>query len=443
MTVKSSLTASTTADIRAAIRQGRDEDARVMSLALLSDVMGQPVADLTINADRYSLNSVNGFAEMENGKAVFFKFHQEDGEEDGVDEYYNAQALARAGYPVSRPLFQETAPGRQMLVYARSADPRLSDVCSSIEKGRGQIKAASVIAAQTATDKAFATIARRTLHWSEDPSALRQPLFQLFYNRLVDDPARQDGVVLGGRVRKFYLGQPVTWPGLSANFNDIRDLSWEIDGLTYGMTLRDGFRQALRLLSPKRFLPGPVVTAHGDAHNANVWYHPHRKDAPLSLFDPAFAGCAVPALLAEVKATFHNVFAHPFWLYEPDIAAEKFSASVSIEDGRIRVVTNFRPSPLREAFAASKARHFWAPLLADMARRGWLDAGWETTVRTALFACPTLVMNLLPGPDSTHNPTSSLLGFSQAMRVLCPPGNGGQDFVSTFFDCIRGANDWD
>ena len=50
----------------------------------------------------------------------------------------------------------------------------------------------------------------------------------------------------------------------------------------------------------------------------------------LRLFDPAFAATDIPALLAPVKATYHNALAHPFWLYHPDEAAERFSVESTV-----------------------------------------------------------------------------------------------------------------
>ncbi len=432
---------STTGEIRTAIRQGRIDAATGLLTALLADVTGQPVTGVRLNADRYSLNSVNGLAEAPDGTRYFFKFHQEDGEETGVSEYYNARVLADAGYAVAQPLFQATTPGRQVLVYARRTEPRFSDVCASLDAGDRDPPAREVTAAQATADRNHCAIALNTLRWCDAPAALEQPIFQLFFNRLVDDPRAPGG--LGGRVDRFYRGRHVDWPGLSARFEDLWDRRWIINGRSYPLTLKDGFTRGLKRLAPAAFLPGPVITAHGDAHNANVWYHPAEDgvSARLSLFDPAFAGDAVPVLMAEIKATFHNIFAHPFWLYDPDGAAARYTADARLDRGAIVVETNHALTPLRQAFADTKARHFWAPLLRALDNRGWLPADWEAVMRLLLFACPTLVMNLLPGADSPHNPVSSLIGFAQAVRTLSRPEEG-IDMVSSFFHDIRTANGW-
>ena len=430
---------SVTAKIRAAVRAGHHDKAHRHIRQLLEEVTGGPIARVTINRDRYSLNSLNGFAETGAGRRLFFKFHQEEGEEAGVSEYYNARVLADAGYPVMLPLYRETRPGRQVLVYERIDDPRFSDVCAALEKGDERLDPAEVVDAQTDADRRFAAIALSTLKRVEDRRARTQPIFQLFYNRLVDDPKNPSARQLGGRVKAFYLDGRVNWPGLSAPFRQIWELPWRINGVDYPASLRQCFERCLGRLSPEVLLPGPAVTAHGDAHNANVWYRRRAAEGGerLILFDPAFAGARIPALLAEVKATFHNIFAHPFWLYEPEEAERRYRAGAKIRNGRIEAETDFGPSPLRRAFLFSKADNFWRPLLGELDRRGWLDERWEETVRSALFACPTLVMNLLAGDDSGHNPTSSLIGFCQAVRAAQAPAGAERDMFVQFLDRAR------
>ncbi len=124
--------------------------------------------------------------------------------------------------------------------------------------------------------------------------------------------------------------------------------------------------------SPAHFA-GLGVTAHGDAHNANVWFEETRATtgAPrLSLFDPAFAGAHVPALLAEVKPTFHNIFAHPYWLYEPQVAATRFQARVERRGDLLAIETDWALSPLRMGFLELKGA-----ALAAAARRKCRRAG--------------------------------------------------------------------
>ncbi len=427
--------------IRALVREKQYDQAIEQIGLMLADVTGEKITNVRINFDQYSLNSLNGFATMGKERELFFKFHQEEGEEDTVEEYYNARILQDAGYRVTVPVFQRSVPGQQIVIYDRVSDPRLSDVCSAIEQGKSTVSSENVVAAQIAADRQYAAIAINSLKYCDDITARSQPVMQLFYNRLVDNPQNFSDQKPGGRLRRFYLEGQVEWPGLSAPFAHIWQLPWQINGIDYRFNLKQCFEQAMINLSPARLIPGPVITAHGDAHNANVWYCPSKEGEPagLSLFDPAFASAQMPALLAEVKASFHNIFAHPFWLYEADIALEKYSANIAIKNDRICVETDYCLSPLRQQFLDSKAENFWAPLLNELDQRGWLADDWEQIVRSGLFACPTLVMNLLAGDDTSHNPTSSLIGFCQAIRAASPPVNDETDMFVQMFDAIRKA----
>ncbi|MFX9532689.1 hypothetical protein ABTO68_19040, partial [Acinetobacter baumannii] len=89
-------------------------------------------------------------------------------------------------------------------------------------------------------------------------------------------------------------------------------------------------------------------------HNANVWYEDDGSDTRLSFFDPAFAGENIPTLLAEVKTTFHNILAHPLWLYDPALAGERYSASVTLDDDMLLITTTYEPSKVRRELLAVK-----------------------------------------------------------------------------------------
>lgn len=445
----SSSAASPVEAIRRHLRQGERALAHAALAGLLGETCGRAVHDVRVNDDAYSLNSVNGFARLEGGTALFFKFHQEDGELDGVSEYYNARALAEVGYPVEVPLFAATEPGRQILVYERSRSVRLADACAAVERGSQDVSPDAspddLVGAQRRLDEICGRLLVDSLHEASLEQGASEPVFQLFHHRLIDEPSLDRPIAgsggtargIGGRAARFHEGRQVRWPGLETCWDDVRDRPWRIDGLDYPLSLGAAFERARGRLAPEALFPGPATVAHGDAHNANVWYHRRAGVPPtLSLFDPAFAGHHVPALLAEIKATFHNVFAHPFWLYEPDEATARFRARARLDGDTIVVETDYRMGPLRHAFLDAKAELVWRPLLAALAARGWLVDDWEAVLRLALFTCPTLVMPLLPGPDSTHTPTSSLLGFAQAVRMACPPAHGGEDDASAFFAAI-------
>jgi len=427
--------ASPTAQIVNLIASGDSQSAVNLLTALIQEVSGHQPANVRIHADCTSLNSVNGLVELAGLGAHFFKFHQEENEADGIGEYYNARVLKQAGYAVDQPVFAETRPGRQILIYRQRQCPRLFDLCSAIEHGRQTDHFQKIVAAQRAADRRWAAIAIDHLHGATLPQIAQEPIFQLFYHRTVDHPKRAADQPLGGRIKRYYLDQPFRFPGLTLPWDDLQRRAWKINGRRYPITLRQAFVQAKNRLAPGNFGPGPAIVAHGDAHNGNVWVEPPTASHPtprLTLFDPAFAGAHVPALLAEVKASFHNIFAHPFWLYEPDACKNKFQVQARRINQEIQVETDFALSDLRRHFLESKATLFWRPLLSELKQRDWLDPNWRQTMRAALFACPTLVMNLRAGTDSGHNPVSSVIGLSQAIQAAAAPIDGTRDHFQEF-----------
>ncbi len=105
-----------------------------------------------------------------------------------------------------------------------------------------------------------------------------------------------------------------------------------------------------------------------------------------------------------MKTTFHNILAHPLWLYDPTLASDRFLAEAALDGDILRVTTNHGLSPIRRDLLAAKADGLWRPLLASLKDRGLLPEDWRRVVRLALFLCPTLVMNLRAGAAS-HTPT--------------------------------------
>lgn len=131
-------------------------------------------------------------------------------------------------------------------------------------------------------------------------------------------------------------------------------------------------------------------------------------------------------------AAFHNVFAHPFWLYHPVEAAERLTVHVEREDGVISVRDDAGVPPLRLEILESVAELVWAPLLAELARRGELPRGWRATVRAALFCCPLLVTDLVaPGRAESVR----YLGLARAVVAGSEP-RGGSDELSRFLDSV-------
>ena len=422
---------TTSFEIRTLVTEGRRNEAAAAAARLLSEETGTRFTDVAINDDRYSLNSVNGTAVDASGQRLFFKFHTEEGEAETVGEYYRAHVLADAGLPVDLPVSASRTPGRQFLLYAYRDDKKLADVCLRLETGQAaEFSVEEVVAAQAALDDATLAAALGSLA-APTPGSANEAIHQLFHHRLVTpgEPGR-----LGGRYAQFYEGRRVPVGGEEMPWQDFADLHWIINGARYRHTLGELFEQSFHLLDPGALARQPVLVSHGDAHNANVWA---RRSAvgrlTLELFDPAFAGRNIPALLGEVKATFHNIFAHPLWLYTPDLAALAYRVSAQRTGNDIVVTHDWLLSDLRLQFLQLKLDRYWCPLLRRLQEMKALPADWEAMVRCALFCCPTLVMSQLPGPK--RSPPVSLLGF--AVAVMCGSASDGENAVSDLFAALH------
>lgn len=423
---------SRTAEIRR-LAVARDGAAEAMLATLLGDLFEIAPRNLVINHDQYSLNSLNGFFDTEEG-SFFFKFHQEDGEEAMTGEYYRADILARAGLPVDQPLYMSVLPGEQILVYRRRTDPRFSDVLRALDLQPDAAATARAVEAESALSDAVLAVYRKTLHVVTPKQAAAEPIHRLFHDRLIDHPG---GRYPGGRLAGFYAGQTFTFPGAILDWGTFSTARFCVNGISYVNSVGHLFDAAARRLAPSNLADAGGVTAHGDAHNANVWYMEGPGSPSLAYFDPAFAGEHVPTLLAEIKTTFHNILAHPLWLYDPALAAERYTATAVFADGMLHVTTDWAPSAARLALLQVKADRLWRPLLAELADRRMLPDDWRTVLRLGLFLCPTLVMNLRAGA-TTHNPVSSLIAFSVAVMAGSEPVDG-DDVISRFLDRIDPA----
>lgn len=410
-----------------------DEGAATAALtALFADLFGLTAEGVAINRDQYSLNSLNGFFSA-GGTDYFFKFHQEDGEEAMTGEYYRADILARAGLPVDMPVFVSNLPGEQVLVYRRRSDPRFSDVLraldiAALDGRRDMAGEADAVIAERGLDASIARVYLDSLHPVTPAQAAAEPIHRLFHDRLVDMPGRR---FPGGRLAGFYLGKTVRLPGVELGWDDFAGRRLVINGRAYRRTVGELFAAAGARLRPDLLANAGGLVAHGDAHNANVWYG---KGPTLSFYDPAFAGEHVPALMAEAKATFHNVFAHPLWLYDPAEATRRFTASARLGEGTLSIDTDWALTEVRRALLAAKAELVWKPLLFDLRARGLLPADWREVIRLALFLCPTLVMNLRAGA-TTHTETSSAIAFAVAVMVGSEP-EAGEDEMTAFLDVM-------
>ena len=430
------------AQARACWRRGDDTGARELIARFARERLDLACTSVELRADAYSLNSLAGILTLDRPYAgqdrLFFKYHQEEDESKGVAEYYNSKLLEDAGLPVDVPLAARSLTGEQILLYRVRTDARLADVCRALERGEASaFTFEEVVAAQTRLDQLVGAKYLDTLNLAPRETAAAEGLHQLFFYRLVDG-AGQEPRGAGGRLRSFYVDQDFALPGLPAPlpWRELARLRWRINGRLYRDSLGELFREAGEMLAPAN-LPDrcPVVTGHGDAHNANVWIEGHPDESRLVFFDPAFAGAHLPALLAEIKPTFHNIFAHPDWLYHPQDAAGRLHTQCILRGDTLELETDWTPGELRLEFLESKMRYVWRPLLARLKKTypGTLP-DWERYVRLALFCCPTLVMNLRAGAGA-HTPTTSALGL--AVAVMCgSPCEGADDLISNFLFSI-------
>jgi len=420
---------SKTAEIRRLARTDEEAAKRLLS-GLLRELFGIEARSIRFNHDQYSLNSLNGFLEA-GTEQFFFKFHQEEGEEAMAGEYYRADILARAGLPVDQPVHMSALPGEQILIYRRRSDPRFSDVLRALDMMPDAEAEARAVQAERDLSEKLLAVYRKTLHPVSAQEVAAEPIHRLFHERLIDPVT---GVMPGGRYASFYVGQAFRFPGAELDWREFSNARFVINGRRYRLTVGELFAKAGERLQPLRLADAGGVVAHGDAHNANVWYAQGERAPQLVFFDPAFAGSNVPALLAEVKATFHNIFAHPFWLYDPTEATNRYRARARYVNGTLEVETDWALTRIRRSLLEVKGRHLWKPLLQELHVRGMLPSDWRSVIRLALFLCPTLVMNLRAS-TANHTPTSSLVGFSVAVMVGSEPV-GEEDEVTSFLDAI-------
>jgi len=434
------VTHTPTARCRELLLAGCRGEAELAVAELIASEFGISVRRASIGADWTSLNSVNGIVDAESGERWFFKFHQEEGEEATVHEYYRAEILQRAGLPVDVPVRVSRAPGHQVLLYAFRDDRRLADVCLDAERSEDGTLLRHLVALQRDLDRLVGETYLRTLHASNAAQSEAEAIHQLFHHRL-RTPSQSRHVA--ARVARFYESQVVRLPGNDVRWNEFAALRWRINGVPYRHTIAELFEESLVRLDPAFLGASGAVTAHGDAHNANVWVEERAESPRLVLFDPAFAGEHVPALLADIKATFHNVYAHRLWLYHPNEAESLFHVDVALQGGWIDVAHDWALTPLRQAFLSSKAENVWKPLLAALRDRGLLPGDWQRIVRCALFCCPTLVTNLRAGesqgPIPGRSPAMSAFSFALAVMAGSEPDGHGEDAFARFIDAISPA----
>jgi hypothetical protein len=369
------------------------------------------VASVVVRPLAVSLNSINGFITTKFDQKLFFKTHIEP--QSIISEYYNAEILADAGYLVIQPLYGSTTYGKQLLIYDFFEAPSLFDVLHQIETGHRQ-DGAEIVAIQEQADRELSTIYLNTLMPLSAEEHRESPIHQLFYHRLT-----------GGRYATFYEGQEVALPNQTFSFTELAQWRWQINGIDYPDSFAEIIQRAIDILNPDERDIWSVV-GHGDAHNGNVFL----EQDQLIYFDPAFAGRHSP-LLDLTKPLFHNVFAT--WMYFPQVVATELNISWKLEQGVIAVTHDFQPIPERVSTLQSKLKLVLQPLLQQLKSQGKLAADWRTYLKSALFCCPFLTMNLRDA--AKFPPAITLLGLALAIEMGSE--SGGRSLLDRELDQIE------
>lgn len=392
-------------DVLQQVRDLQYEDeaqATALLLAFMRENLPYSVVDIVLRPSAVSLNSFNGFMTVEGSKRYFFKSHTET--DTVIDEYYNAEMLANAGYNVIQPVYRSEEPGKQMLIYEVITDPSVFEVTWEIENSNtSQID--ELTQAQNTSDDTLFQHYKHTLTWQNAVEASKSPIHQLFYHRLAH-----------GRLNRFYgtgNGDDQTQIRLPNGIHllrDVRHAHWVINGQRYDETLNQLIDKAINLLNPAQ--DGPAIIGHGDAHNGNVFLRQQADGPTLLYFDPAFAGRHHP-LLDIVKPLFHNVFA--MWMYYPQEKKEKLRISLDTTQENWVVEHDYALHPIRHMFLQSKVERVLIPTLHMLKSQNWLQSNWRDFIKAALMCCPLLTMNL--ADNDRFPPEISLLGLVMAVEM--------------------------
>lgn len=353
------------------------------------------IKSLELRPQAVSLNSFNGFLLLADDSRLFFKTHVE--QDNVIGEYYNAEMLAQAGYPIIQPLHISTRSGQQLLIYPVVDDSSVFDVARAIERGQADEHTHNALTqAQSDADKALFRFYEMTLAEQTAQESETAPIHQLFFHRLT-----------GGRLERFYGdGTAMLLPteGEPISLAEIRAATWTINGLHYAESINTIIERSIRLLNPAQ--AGLSIIGHGDAHNGNVFFN---EAHGLTYFDPAFAGRHHP-LLDLTKPLFHNVFA--MWMYFPLEERETLDIQLKRSGNIWSVTHNYALNPLRQMFLRSKVEQVLIPVLRLLRDQHSLRPDWRSYLKTALFCCPFLTLDLKRFP-----PEISLLGLTMAVQM--------------------------
>ncbi|KKW11068.1 MAG: hypothetical protein UY50_C0021G0002 [Parcubacteria group bacterium GW2011_GWA2_49_9] len=387
-----------------------------LTLAYVQDINPKLGAKtVTILESKLSLNSVIGRITT-NNRTYFFKFHAEENETETLNntEYYNAQLLSDLGLPMILPIFKNSEPGSQFVLYDYITAPTAFDKYEEqelryFETGTYDTKQVrALLSAESKLCRKIQDAYQSSLELTKSVTVARASLNQLFFTRLAGTGNNPP------RLELYYLNQTVTLPDrTSVPFNELMKMYWVINGIRYEETLDDLIEKAKDLLDPRKEALVPTVIGHGDDHNGNKFFV---GDEFLS-FDPAFAG-RQQALLSFVKSTVHNTLLHPFWRYDPNRLEGKLEISVAVSGNEIRVSHNWETeklSPLRIEILNLYAKEVWVPLIQELTQKGWLPSYWKEYLRAAFFCCPFLVKNLID--PKVYTPPQSLLALAKCVEI--------------------------
>jgi len=385
---------------------------------------------VSINDSKVSLNSVNGFIQMKR-KEYFFKFHAEEGEEVSLkeSEYYNARVLKNAGYPMVEALFMKTEPGSQFVIYPKIEASTVFEELEKLEKNYvntgnyNKKNKKELLESEKDVLELQGKVYLASLAVSDAKTLKNSSIFQLFTHRLNGVKGHTS------RVDLFYSDKDFELPGgEKINSEDFKKLKWTINGVSYSENIEGIIKSAKQILKPKGEKI-PVVLGHGDDHNGNKFY----IGGKFLFFDPAFAG-QHPALLSFIKATAHNTFLHPFWLYDSN-QVNDIDLKYSISENEISIEHNLgfpESSPIRSEILDMQIEYVWRPLIIKLRMEKLLPENYKEYIRKALFCCPFLVYNLADYSKFSH--VSSFLALSKCVEL----GSEGdkKNYVDDFLDKI-------
>ncbi len=430
-------------------RQFSDKAGAELELLLfLKENEDSAIAKVELQPKPESLNSLNGFVTYASGERYFFKTHTEENEK--VSEYYNAEELARAGYPVitSKQITQKV--GKQIVLYQIITYPTLFDLMKveedkALNDTRSETNASTgsktnvatesktnsamgskaidattsetiaataavnfankLLAGQIQLDKTVFDIYAKTLSHSSKEEQSKAPIHQLFSHRLADD----------GRVGLFYKRKSIQLGSEVVPFETLAKMNWTINGVDYSESISQLIDRSRNDLAPRQ---GPAIAGHGDAHNGNIFVD--LEKSKFYMFDPAFAGRHHP-LLDLTKPLFHNVFAR--WMYYPEQVIHEFDLKFDLHGDRIVIEHSFKPSVLRLGHLKTRVDNVLRPTVALLNGTGDFDDSWRSFVRSALFCCPFLTVNLFAEyvPNGTlserYKLPIKLLGLAMAVEL--------------------------